>query len=69
MPPRPHVFMAWCLIKHRDNFTVQFCQSSFSLSLSDVLIVKAWRESPYIQGYAVCFSRSSTTYEVAPVFN
>jgi hypothetical protein len=22
IPPLPHVFMAWCLVKHRDNFTI-----------------------------------------------
>jgi len=25
--PRLNVFMAWCLIKHRDNFTFTFQQS------------------------------------------
>jgi hypothetical protein len=25
IPPLPqHVFMAWCLVKHRDNFTFTF---------------------------------------------
>jgi hypothetical protein len=24
VPPFSHVFMAWCLVKHRDNFTFNF---------------------------------------------
>jgi hypothetical protein len=28
VPPLPqHVFMAWCLVKHMDNFTFTFTQS------------------------------------------
>jgi hypothetical protein len=40
VPPLPHyVFMAWCLVKHRDNFTFTFFMRGRSGSMCKVMIV------------------------------
>jgi hypothetical protein len=50
MPPLPqYVFMAWCLVKHRDNFTYRY-RYSYPCALIEHHTMKAYWGSGCIAG-------------------
>lgn len=38
----PHVFMAWCLVTHREQFYLTFCADTWKWLRNAYLVIVAW---------------------------
>jgi hypothetical protein len=57
LPLSQYAFMAWCLVKHRDNFTFTFCLATLVASADD--IAGWWPERTFYSAFNLLLARQT----------